>query len=134
MSIAIGLFLVIPGCLAVLVGWSSMRRLQRLRNHRVAVWAAIVPLPEPAGEREGHGRTLLRYTLEDGRIVERPQPGSARRGATLEPGRTVLIWYDPADPEDVLVFGRYGRLTDWAFVIGGLLLVLSGIIVAAVAK
>ena len=66
--------------------------------------------------------------------MERPQPGSARRGATLEPGRTVLIWYDPADPEDVLVFGRYGRLTDWAFGIGGLLLVLSGIIVAAVAK
>ncbi len=38
----------------------------------------------------------------------------------------MLIWYDPADPDDVLVYGRWGRAVDRAFLIVGLLLILIG--------
>jgi Protein of unknown function (DUF3592) len=132
MSIEMGVLLGIAGCLAALVGLSSMRRSRRLRTHGVAVWAMALPVPEPSSEPERQGQILLQYTLEDGRVVERMGPASRRRGAKLEPGRKVLIWYDPADPDDVLVFGRAGRLSDWAFVTGGLLLVVAGAVVAAV--
>ena len=130
MSIEIGVLLGIAGCLAALVGLASMRRSRRLRTHGVTAWAMALPNAEPSSERERHGQLLLQYTLEDGRVIERLAPSSPRRGATLEPGRKVLIWYDPADPEDVLVFGRDGRRSDWAFVTGGLLLVVAGVVVA----
>jgi hypothetical protein len=42
----------------------------------------------------------------------------------------VLIWYDPADPDDALVFGRWGRTGDRAFLIVGLLIILAGTVIA----
>jgi hypothetical protein len=38
----------------------------------------------------------------------------------------VLIWYDPADPADVLVYGQQGRVSDLVFLIGGAALILFG--------
>lgn len=131
MSIEIGVWLAAVGCLAALVGLSSMRRLRRLRSRGVAVWAMAVPFPAPASAEERGNRTLLQYALEDGRVVEQMWPGGVRSGARLEPGDRVLIWYDPIDPQDVLVFGREGRRSDWAYVTAGSLLVVGGILVAA---
>ena len=48
----------------------------------------------------------------------------------MQPGQKVLVWYDPNDPDDVLVYGRWGRAADRAFVTAGMLFVL---IAAAVA-
>ena len=133
MLIEIGVLLALGGCLAALAGAASMRRSERLRTHGVAVWAMTLPQPEPASERERERRTVLQYTLDDGTVVERTGPSQARTRASLEPGRKVLIWYDPDDPAEVLVFGHYGRRSDRAFVIGGLLLVLAGVLVAIIA-
>lgn len=102
-----------------------------MSTHGFAVWAMALRIPESAGERERQGRIVLQYALEDGRVIERTGPTSLRAGQTLEPGHKVLIWYDPADPEDMLVFGRDGRRSDWAFVTGGLLLVVAAVLVAA---
>ena len=52
--------------------------------------------------------------------------GQAGRKAALEPGQRVLVWYDPEDPGDVLVYGRWGRGIDRAFVAAGTLFVLIG--------
>lgn len=131
MSIEIGVWLAAVGCLAALVGLSSMRRLRRLRSRGVAVWAMAVPSPAPARAEERGDRTLLQYALEDGRVVEQMWPCGIRRGAKLAPGDRVLIWYDPIDPHDVLVFGREGRGSDWAYVTAGTLLIVAGILVAA---
>ena len=38
----------------------------------------------------------------------------------------MLVWYDPEDPGDVLVYGRWGRGIDRAFVAAGTLFVLIG--------
>jgi hypothetical protein len=38
----------------------------------------------------------------------------------------VLLWYDPDDPDDALVYGRWGRAADRAFVAAGALLVVIG--------
>jgi Protein of unknown function (DUF3592) len=132
MSIEIGVVLAIAGCLAVLAGLASMRRTRRLVARGVAVWAMAVRVPESTDEGDRRDRIVLQYALDDGRIVERVAPSSPRGGDALEPGRRVLIWYDPADPADVLVFGRDGRRADWAFVAGGLLLIIAGALVAAV--
>jgi hypothetical protein len=57
-------------------------------------------------------------------VVERITP--PRRSAPLRPGEKVLIWYDPEDPGDVLVYGRHGQAGNRAFVIAGALIILIG--------
>jgi hypothetical protein len=61
---------------------------------------------------------LLQYRLPDGAVMERP-------ASRLAPGGTVLVWYDPADPGDILVLGRDGRLNA-AFLAVGILFILLG--------
>ena len=80
----------------------------------------------------------------DERFVAENLNGSGRRRAgrapsqwpgsgspPLRPGEPVLIWYDPRDPDDVLIYGRWGRISDRAFVTAGTLLILVGAAIAA---
>jgi hypothetical protein len=60
-------------------------------------------------------------------------PGSARKAATLRPGQMVLVWYDPDDPQDVLVCGREGRAGNLAFVTAGVVFIMLGVGVVALA-
>ncbi|HEX8007267.1 MAG TPA: DUF3592 domain-containing protein, partial [Trebonia sp.] len=59
---------------------------------------------------------------------------SAAASKTLRPGQSVLVWYDPKDPMDVLVYGREGRLSDRMFVAAGVVLVLAGVAIAVFAR
>jgi hypothetical protein len=132
MLVLIGVLVALPGALAVLAGVSAMRRARRLRRAGTPVWAEAFSRPVPAGQRpDGPPPTLLQYTLTDGRVVERIIPGSARKAASLHPGQKVLIWYDPEDPQDALVYGREGRAADLAFVIAGTLFIMLGVVIAA---
>ena len=65
----------------------------------------------------------------DGRIIEQTFP-HPRKAAALKPGQKVLVWYDPADPSDVLVYGRYGRRADGIFIAAGIGLVIAGAVIA----
>ncbi len=38
----------------------------------------------------------------------------------------MLVWYDPADPQDVLVYGREGRIANRLFLAAGLLFLVIG--------
>jgi hypothetical protein len=129
MSILIGAWFALAGGLAVLAGLCAMRRVRRLRRDGLATWAMAVPPPACAGEQPDGSprRPLIQYTLTDGRVVERISPAPARRTASLHPGQKVLIWYDPKDPQDVLVYGREGRFADRAFVAVGVLFMLLGV-------
>jgi hypothetical protein len=129
MPILIGLLFALPGALAVLVGLSGVHRARRLRRSGSTAWALAVPMPVPPGQRaeEPPGRMLLQYTLADGRVLEQIAPRRARKSADLHPGEKVLIWYDPEDPREVLVYGREGRTSDRAFVIAGMLFILIGV-------
>lgn len=131
----IGVLFALFGVLAALAGMTGMRRSKRLRTRGVPVWAMAMPaavsaggLPAATGEA-----TVLQYQLEDGRVIERICPGAAPTRGRLAPGARVLLWYDPADPEDVLVFGRDSRRVDQAFLAAGGVLVIAGAVVAALA-
>ncbi len=128
MQIVIGLLLAAPGALAVLAGACAMHRLRRLRRAGVATWARTADTPASEDwQSAGTPRQLLiRYTLADGRVFERTTLARVGRQAALTPGQKVLVWYDPEDPDDVLVYGRWGRFADRAFVAAGTLLVLIG--------
>jgi hypothetical protein len=117
--------LVAPGCLALLAGLCGMHRVRRLRRGGVATWA--LTLAPPASEQvPGTPRqVLLQYTLADGQVLERIAL-AVKRKATLHPGQKVLVWYDPKDPGDVLVYGRWGRSADGLFVAAGAVLVILG--------
>jgi len=136
MLIVIGVWFALAGGVAVLAGLTAMRRARRLRRGGSPVWA--VALPGPVSMDEGPGgpprRTVIQYILADGRVVERVSPGSARKAAMLRPGQKVLVWYDPDDPQDVLVYGREGRAADLAFVIAGALFIALGVGIAAIGR
>jgi hypothetical protein len=128
MSILVGVLVALPGGLAALAGVAAMHRRRWLRRGGVTTWAMAVPSPVATDE---HGsrlppRTLIQYQLTDGTVMEQICPRPAGRAASLQPGQKVLIWYDPADPQDVLVYGREGRRADRAFVLVGALLILVG--------
>jgi hypothetical protein len=134
MLIVIGVWFALAGGLAALAGLTGMRRARRLRRGGSPVWAVALPRPVSMDEAAGGspGRTVIQYTLADGRVVERVSPGSARKAAMLRPGQKVLVWYDPDDPQDVLVYGREGRVADLAFVIAGALFIVLGVGIAAI--
>lgn len=127
MLILAGIWLAVAGGLAMLAGQSGRRRVRRLRARGQSAWAVTVLPPRPASQEptEPPGRPLLQYTLADGRVVERAAP-AAGKSAALRPGQRVLIWYDPQDPDDVLVYGHWGRASDRALLAAGALCVLAG--------
>jgi Protein of unknown function (DUF3592) len=73
---------------------------------------------------------LIQYTLADGRVMERITPQPARR-QTLRAGQEVLVWYNPDDPDEVLIHGRETRLADRAFLVAGVLFIAVGVGMAA---
>jgi hypothetical protein len=133
MLIVIGVWFALAGGLAALAGLTAMRRARRLRRGGCPVWAVALPRPVGVDEEAGGspGGTVIQYTLADGRVVERLSPGSARKAAMLRPGQKVLVWYDPEDPPDVLVYGREGRAADLAFVVAGALFIMIGVGIVA---
>ncbi|HEY7145844.1 MAG TPA: DUF3592 domain-containing protein [Streptosporangiaceae bacterium] len=134
MLIVIGVWFALAGGVAALAGLTRMRRARRLRRGGSPVWAVALPRPVPMDEGAGGppGRTMIQYTLADGRVVERVSPGPARKAALLRPGQRVLVWYDPDDPYELLVYGREGRVADLAFVIAGALFIALGAGIAAI--
>jgi hypothetical protein len=132
MSVVVALVFSFSGAVAVLAGLSDSRRSRRLRGTGERVWAMAIPPPRAATDAsDGRQRPYLQYTLADGRVIERVCPGSVRKASMLAPGQQVLVWYDPADPSDVVVFGRDTQVADRAFVVVGLLFILLGVLIVS---
>jgi len=127
-----GVWLALAGAVSALTGLTGLRRQKRLRTAGRTAWATVVVTPSDPEERSAGSSQLVsvQFALDDERIVERAcrQPG--RGSAALDPGRRVLVWYDPADPQEVLIYGRPRRRSDLAFIVVGLLLIAAGASVA----
>ena len=133
MAVVIGIWFALAGGLAALAGLTGIHRAHRLRRRGLTAWATAVP-PVAAGTQAGGSPelALMRYGLADGRVMESFCPESVWQAALLRPGQKMLIWYDPADPQDVLIHGRRGRrVVDSAFVAAGALFIFIGAALAA---
>jgi hypothetical protein len=128
MLILPGVLLALAGALAGLAGLTGLARIRRLRRDGLTAWATIVPALRGDVEPE---RISVQFALADGRVIERPGGRRPGRAPGLAPGQKVLVWYDPADPDDVVTYGRDGRRADWAFLAAGLLLIAGGLLVAS---
>jgi len=127
-----GIWLALVGVLAIAAGLAETRRVRRLRSRGTRTWGLIVQAPGGTGDPldDPPRRTLVQYSLADGRVLERLYP-EPRRARALRPGQQVVVWYDPEDPGELLVYGRPGRYADLAFVAGGAACVLAGLALAA---
>ncbi len=125
MSIEIGIWLVAVGALAAVVGLAGLRDAQRLRDTGRSAWG-LVMAPPASTDSEPPQQALIQYTLPDGRVLEHRCRQPFRRSSALRAGETVLLWYDPADPGEILVHRRDGHHSDWAFFAIGLLFILLG--------
>jgi Protein of unknown function (DUF3592) len=132
MSVLIGLWFAFAGGVAALAALTARGRVRRLRRSGQTAWAMVVPSPAAAGESGARPqrRKLIQYPLEDGRVIERLCPQPLRRAAAPAAGQKVLVWYDPADPTDVLVNGWDGRFSDLAFLVAGVFFIVVGMAVA----
>ncbi|HLH58988.1 MAG TPA: DUF3592 domain-containing protein [Streptosporangiaceae bacterium] len=133
MLVVVAVWFAIAGGVAVLAGLSGLHRSRRLRRHGVRTWGMAVRSPVPAPARDEDGSpvpVLIQFTLADGRVMERIAPQSGR-GHALRPGQQMLVWYNPDDPDDVLVNGRETRLADRAFLVAGALFIAIGVGIAA---
>lgn len=128
--LAIGIWFAVAGGVAVLAGVTSRRRAGRLRQRGVAAWATVISAPRRSDDDLPGAATMIRYPLQDGRVTEQRCPAAVRKASALLPGQKVQVWYDQADPGEVLVSGRDGRYSDRAFAIAGMLLVLGGVWIA----
>jgi hypothetical protein len=72
-------------------------------------------------------RNLIQYPLADGRVIEQLCPRPVRKAASPAIGQRVRVWYDPADPTDVLVNGWDGRYSDLAFLAVGVFFIVFGL-------
>jgi hypothetical protein len=129
MWVLYAIWFVLPGAVAVLAGLSGIRRKQRLRRTGRTAWAMIVTGPAATGPGAS-----VQFELPGGRIVERPCAAPVRRSTAYRPGTKILVWYDPADPEDVLIYGRGGLRADGAFLAAGLLFVTLGAAMVALVR
>jgi hypothetical protein len=109
---------------------SGLRQVRRLRRRGASAWATAVPLPMTGWDCR---RTLIQFALPDGRWIEQVSRTSVRKSAGLEPGQRVLVWYDPASPQDVVVAAGGLRARDRAFFAAAMILVAIGTAVAALA-
>jgi hypothetical protein len=126
-----GVWLALSGGIAWLAGLAGARRRRRLRSSGRIAWAMVLPTPSARDEAApGRPGISVQFALDDGRVIERAHGRRARRSAALRPGQRVLVWYDPEDPGDVLVYGSDGRWSDRTFLAVGLVLVVVGVLLA----
>jgi hypothetical protein len=131
MAGVIGFWFAVVGGIAALAGLTARRRVVRLRRTGQSAWGLIVPSPVPLGEADGWPRhNLIQYSLTDGRVIERICPRPVRKTASPAVGERVHVWYDPADPTDVLVNGWDGRFSDLAFLAVGVFFIVFGLGIA----
>jgi Protein of unknown function (DUF3592)/Mu transposase, C-terminal len=127
MQVVTGAWLCLAGILAAVAGLADAHRARRLSRGGATAWAVAVPScgDKPSRADDRGRRMLVQFALPDGRIVEQscPRPWKA---SALRPGQKVLVWYDPADPSDVLVYGHRSRYADGLFLAAGLVLFLTG--------
>lgn len=133
MPVLVGVWFALAGGVAALAGLYGIHRVRRLRSDGVRTWGmAMLPPASPDKEPDGsRGQLVIQYTLADGRVMERITPQPARKQPALRPGQHVLVWYNPGDPDEVLIHGLQTRLADRVFLIAGLFFILIGAGLAA---
>lgn len=135
MAVILGVWLAVAGGVAVLAGLAGARRRNRLRRSGRPAWAMILPAPVTTPDADPWLASVrVQFELEDGRVIERVQAVPSRRPGAWRPGRHVLVWYDPADPSDVLVYGSDGRWSDRILLTAGGLAILAGTILTGYAS
>jgi len=95
------------------VGWSfilwNMHRLDaRIGDSGVVVEAEVVKVGHLRAKRDENHGLVYRFTLPDGRKIQRTWSEEEGRWKAYRPGDRILVRYHPEDPERQLIENRVG--------------------------
>ncbi|MFD9718340.1 hypothetical protein [Streptomyces sp. NPDC059076] len=113
-------FTAMAGLVAMLAGAYGLRHTRRITGSCYFALALVKPPPP------GALRPLLTYETLDGRVVETVSPVAL--DAT---SGSVRLWYDPADPYDVVIDGHQRTALDRALIAAGVVLLALALGLAA---
>ncbi|MEV5006269.1 DUF3592 domain-containing protein [Streptomyces sp. NPDC055692] len=125
------LFAAFDGGAMVLAGITSLRQTRRIERTGLRTWALVKRSPGWRDDDPSPARPLLQFTTEDDRVVEIVSPVPATRRRPLHDGDTLLIIYDPANPDAILVHNRERRLLDYGFIAAGTLVALLALVLVS---
>ena len=131
----IALVLVAFGALFAGLGLSFARAGRRFDATAAHASATVTEMRQEAVGRSGGGLIwvpVVRFQAPDGRTVD-AEAGGGTNVKRWEPGQTIDIRYDPANPSDVRVPGSGSGLITGVFVGIGALFAVAGVLVLALA-
>lgn len=95
--------------MSLIAGIADWRRVRHIRAAGETAWAMIVAAPRHPEYEPSAYRPLLRFETSEGRPVEVFSPLPPTRRRPLTEGRRILVYFDPADPTQVLIHGGRQR-------------------------
>jgi hypothetical protein len=126
----LGVVIVLGGVVSVVAGVTGRRRSRRIRGEGETAWATIVPAPRHPEYEPSAYRPLLRFRTSDGRAVEVFSPLPPTRGRPLVEGQKVLVYFDPAEPTQVLLHAGRER-ADIVFIVLGAVAIVGAVVAVA---
>lgn len=128
----LGMVIVLGGAVALIAGIADRRRTRHIRAAGETAWAVIVAAPTHPEYEPSAYRPLLRFETSDGRVVEVFSPLPPTRRRPLTEGRKILVYFDPAEPTQVLIHGGRQR-SSATFIALGIVAIVGALIAMALA-
>lgn len=122
---------LIPFCLGVVsftIGVTLIRRTSVLRRSGAKAYGHVVRLSTSSGEHGTLYHPVVRWVLPDGRVMERAAVVGKSWIVNFRPGTTVLVHYDPRDPDRMIIDGYSGG-SEWLFCLLGASLMVGTVVV-----
>ncbi|MFI6870169.1 DUF3592 domain-containing protein [Nocardia sp. NPDC050406] len=118
------------GSVFFVVGVVHIRRTRTLRRSGAKAYGQVVRLATSAGENGTLYHPVVRWVTQDGYTVERSAAVGKSWIVNFRPGTQVLVHYDPADPDRMVIEG-YSSGSEWLFCFLGAAVVVGTVAVVA---
>ena len=129
----VGLIFAAAGALFAGIGIAAARSSRHFEQAAARATGTVTEMRSRAVGRTGGGMVwipVVRFQTDDGRTID-AEAGGGTNVKQWEPGQSLDVSYDPANPADVRVPGSGGGLIQAVFIGIGVLFALLGLLLVA---